>query len=119
MWRFLILAFSILFFSATSTRADRVVVSVGHGHHHGYHRGHWHFVYNHYWHHRRWGHVYLEPEYTVYLNPLPYSGPGYQIVTVYFDDGSQLNNVYVYNHDQIEVPPAYSGRKVTRIEVEK
>ena len=134
MWKLVILAFSILVFSAGSVRADRMNVSVGigvgggggdhhdHGgpyHHHNghyYRNGHDHvFVYRTYWHHRRWQHVFLDPQFSVYLGPLPYSGPGYQVVNVYFADGSVLNNVYVYNQDQIELPPAFAGRQIVRL----
>ncbi len=127
MWKYAMLAVSVLFFSVQSARADRVDVQVGiggggggHPHHNGHYYRNGHdrpFVYRHYWHHRRWQHVYLDPQFSVYLGPLPYNGPGYQIVTVYFADGSVLNNVYVYNQDQIELPPAFAGRRIVRLVV--
>jgi len=136
MWKLALLTFAVLLFSARSVPAQQVHAQMGvsiggggGGHHdhdgdggYHHHNGHYYrgghdrvFVYRHYWHHRRWQHVYLDPQWSIYLGPLPYSGPGYQIVTVYFADGSVLNNVYVYNQDQIELPPAFAGRQIVRI----
>jgi hypothetical protein len=136
MWKLFILTGAILFFGAQPVKAQHVDVHVGTGgggHHgrgpgprgpgpnargHYYRGGHPHaFVYRTYWHHRRWQHVWLDPSFTVYLGPQPYAGPGYQIVNVYFADGSVLNNVYVYNQDQIELPPAFAGRQIVRLVV--
>ncbi len=140
MLRALILAGGVLFLGVQFARADHLDVQVGigggggdhhdHGggdyHHHdgdgGPHHGYYHhdrahFAYRHNWHHRRWQHVFLDPQFTVYLGPQPYGGPDYQIVNVYFADGSMLSNVYVYNQDQIELPRAYAGRRIVRLVV--
>jgi hypothetical protein len=53
------------------------------------------------------------------LRKLPESGMGYQRVDVRFADGRHVENVMVFNAEQLDVPDAFRGAEVQELRIHR
>jgi len=59
----------------------------------------------------------LPPKWIEYLGSLPESGMGYQRVDVEFEDGRELQDVPVYNGQELDLPDEFSAARVLQIAI--
>ena len=57
----------------------------------------------------------LDEKWIAHLLTLPESGMGYQRVDVLFKDGSTLQDIIVFNAQEIEVPDQYVDKEIAHI----
>ncbi len=60
--------------------------------------------------------VKLEKHWIEKLLRLPESGMGYQRVDVRLADGREVKDVPVFNAEEVELPPEFSGAHITRLQ---
>jgi hypothetical protein len=61
----------------------------------------------------------LERRWAEWLLRLPESGMGYQRVDVQFDDGRTLEDIPVFNAEELEVPPGFEQARPRHISLHR
>jgi hypothetical protein len=63
--------------------------------------------------------IQLPKKWIQYLSEQPESGMGYQLVDIFFVDGTYVNDCIVFNAEQIDLPKTYAKKKIQRITFRK
>lgn len=61
--------------------------------------------------------IQLAPRWIEMLRKQPESGMGYQRVDVRFADGRRVENVMVFNAEQLDVPETFAGAEVQELKL--
>jgi len=63
--------------------------------------------------------IQLPKKWIQYLSEQPESGMGYQLVDIFFVDGTHINDCIVFNAEQVDLPEADAKKKIQRIIIQE